>query len=273
MTYTFALRHGVRFSNGREVVADDWIYSLERHLDPRNNSTFTNYYTNISGAIAFKSAREKEQAAGAMAANSPRTIEPKTVPGLRAIDRHTLQIHLEESPDAIFATCSRLPVSFVVPREEVERLGSAFAAHPVGCQVPFVLSKWVHGVSIELDRNPNYFRPDEPYLEHVDCAIGVDPTTEIMMFERGEVDFVGGGFFGRLLACQAKPNARPVPAPAGGRRRDLCFAQLRALPFRRRARAAGRQLCRQQAAYSQGDARSRLDRPWPAHAAEQGLQR
>ena len=33
LTYTFPLRHGVRFSSGREVVADDWVYSIGRHLD------------------------------------------------------------------------------------------------------------------------------------------------------------------------------------------------------------------------------------------------
>jgi ABC-type transport system substrate-binding protein len=188
LTYTFALRQGVHFSNGREVVADDWVYSLERHLDPRNNSSFVNYYTNIAGAPAFKDARAKEQTAGAASPSSARSIEPKSVSGLRAIDRYTLEICLEK-PDFIFSDVLATPMSAVVPREEVERLGNAFATHPVGTG-PFVLGKWVRGVEIIMDRNPNYFRPGEPYLDHVDIAIGPDSATEIMMFERGELDYV-----------------------------------------------------------------------------------
>jgi len=214
LTYTFPLRRGVRFSNGREVVADDWVYSIERHLDPRNNSSYSNYYINITGATAFKEAREKEQLAGAASPRAPRTIEPKTVAGLRAIDRHTLQIHLER-PDAIFSDVLATPVSFVVPREEVERLGGAFAAHPVGCG-PFVLAEWSPGRSIRLDRNPNYFRTGEPHLDHVDIAIGPDAATEIMMFERGELDYVPMVSSADYLRLKRSPTLRNCMYPLVG---------------------------------------------------------
>jgi ABC-type transport system substrate-binding protein len=214
LTYTFPLRHGVRFSNGREVVANDWVYSFERHLDPRNNSSYTNYYIKITGATAFKEARAKEQAAGAASSRATRTIEPKTVSGLQAIDRYTLQIHLE-NPDAIFSDVLATPVSFVVPREEVERLGNAFATHPVGCG-PFVLAEWAPGVNIRLDRNPNYFRSGEPHLDHVDIAIGPDAATEIMMFERGELDYVPMVSSADYLRLKRSPTLRHCMYPLVG---------------------------------------------------------
>src|SRR5262249_7684340 len=54
LTWTFTLRKGVRFHHGREVTADDVVYSLTRVLDPRLKSTAADLFTNIRGAPEFQ---------------------------------------------------------------------------------------------------------------------------------------------------------------------------------------------------------------------------
>jgi len=52
-TYTFHLRPGVRFTNGREVTAWDFKYSFERVLNPKSKSSRGWVFQDILGAVAF----------------------------------------------------------------------------------------------------------------------------------------------------------------------------------------------------------------------------
>ena len=61
-TYTFKLRRGVKFQNGREVVAADFKYSLERVLNPKTQSPGAGFFSNITGADAFSKGKAKEVA-------------------------------------------------------------------------------------------------------------------------------------------------------------------------------------------------------------------
>ncbi|MDP7236848.1 MAG: ABC transporter substrate-binding protein, partial [Candidatus Latescibacteria bacterium] len=53
-TLIFKLRPDVRFSNGRKVIAPDYVYTLERILDPTTKSPGQGFFRNIVGARAFQ---------------------------------------------------------------------------------------------------------------------------------------------------------------------------------------------------------------------------
>src|SRR5437867_13175748 len=76
LTWTFTLRKGVKFHHGREVTAEDVVYSLTRLLDPRTRSGAADLFSNVMGAREFREGRAK------------------TVAGLAAKDRYTVQIVL-----------------------------------------------------------------------------------------------------------------------------------------------------------------------------------
>jgi oligopeptide transport system substrate-binding protein len=151
LVWTFTLRRGVQFHHGREVTAEDFVYSFTRLLDPKHPSPRIEFFRRIQGADEF--------------------MEGKTthIRGLKAIDRYTLQIALKE-PFAASLAVLGLGNAAVVPREEVERLGDGFARAPVGAG-PFKLARWEPGKEIVLAANENYYE-GRPFLESIMFKIG-----------------------------------------------------------------------------------------------------
>jgi oligopeptide transport system substrate-binding protein len=187
LTYTFRLRPGVRFSNGRELIASDFVFSLSRFLNPQSVSSFL--FHHVKGRAAYVEARKQEAASPFRAAygSEERWIEPVSVEGFRALDSRTLQIQLDQ-PNLAFIQQLTYPTITALPQDEVLKQGAQFWLWPVGTG-PFLIKEWTRGRSFRLERNPNYFQLNQPYLDGVDILPNVDETTRAMMFERGEVDF------------------------------------------------------------------------------------
>ena len=136
-TWTFTLRKGVRFHHGREVTADDVVFSFTRILDPRTRSGAADLFANVDGAREFREGRAR------------------TVSGLIAQDRHTVRISLTEAL-APFVVSLALGHTKILPRELVERDPEGFVVHPVGTG-PFKFVRWERGKEIVLGANPDYF--------------------------------------------------------------------------------------------------------------------
>src|SRR5438045_360328 len=79
----------------------------------------------------------------------------KTIPGLAALDRHTVQLTLTEALVPFVAVLA-VGHAKIVPREVVEEKGDAFGTAPVGTG-PFRFVKWERGRELVLAANPDYF--------------------------------------------------------------------------------------------------------------------
>ena len=113
LTYTFKLRDGVVFHNGRAMTAADVKYSLERAVNPVTQSPGQGFFAAISGF--------DEMVSGGA----------ESLSGVTTPDDSTVVIELSR-PDATFLQVMAINFAFVVPREEVERLGEDFGRSPVG---------------------------------------------------------------------------------------------------------------------------------------------
>jgi ABC-type transport system substrate-binding protein len=234
LTHTFRLRSGVLFSNGRELVADDVVFTLERFFDPKTSAATPSYFRCIEGGLAFEEARKQEAASRSSESGgtAKRWIEPVTVSGLRAMDRRTVQIRLTKT-DLSFLHAIACLSAAIVPREEVERAGGRFAAGPVGTG-PFVLREWIRGVRLRFERNPLYFRAGQPHLDAVDVLVNVDQTTQTMMFERGEIDFQRYLADPDFLRFQNSPDLQPLLKIVTGTSPTFIFMNCEMLPFTNR---------------------------------------
>jgi len=154
-TFTIRLRPGIFFAadpafggRPRELVAQDYVYSLERFADPATRSPA---WSSLEELTILGLAEKRKRA---LAGRSPYGYT-QPVEGLRALDRHTLQIRLAEPRPRLVETLADGGLYGAVAREVVEAYGEQIAAHPVGTG-PFVLASWRRSSQIVLERNPGY---------------------------------------------------------------------------------------------------------------------
>ena len=154
--FTFRVRPGIYFSDDpafkgtrRELTAQDYVYTLKRHYDPRLKSP--NLYLLENAKIVGLSEVRKQ----AIADKKPFPYDTE-VEGLRALDRYTFQITLAEpSPRFHQQVLTDSGAFGAVAREVAEFYGDKIMEHPVGTG-PFVLSEWRRSSRMVLARNPGF---------------------------------------------------------------------------------------------------------------------
>ncbi len=154
LTYTFKLRQGVTFHNGRPFVADDVKYSFERIQDPKTASPWQTFLGGVKS----------------IAVPDPATVEIVLT-----------------APDASFLArlCTRGLV--IVPKEEVEKTGD-LTQTMVGTG-PFTFKEYVPSSSLTLDKNDAYWDAGKPYLDGLDLTIIPDDTQRSTALISKTVDF------------------------------------------------------------------------------------
>jgi oligopeptide transport system substrate-binding protein len=169
LTWTFTLRKGVKFHSGREVTADDVVYTFTRLLDPKVKSGAADLFANVKGAQEFRRGTKNE------------------VAGLVALDRYTVQITLTEAT-VPFVSVLAVGHAQIVPKDVVEQRGEAFGVSPVGTG-PFKFVRWERGKEIVLERNPDYF-DGPPKLSRVVYRIFPGEQFEAMYdaFQKGDLE-------------------------------------------------------------------------------------
>jgi ABC-type transport system substrate-binding protein len=214
LTYTFRLRHGIYFQDdpcfthtagrGRELTADDFVYSIKRVADIKVASTgYWAFRGRVAGLDAFRERSAREPA-----------DYSAQVEGLQSPDRYTLRIRLTRPFPALLWVLA-MNYAFAVPREAVDYYGQDFVNHPVGTG-PFVLQSHIHNYRLEFVRNPKWAetrRVDTypakgevgdreggllrdavhtlPFVDRIVQYVIGDPSSQWLMFLSGQLETSG----------------------------------------------------------------------------------
>ena len=173
LTYTFTLRDGVVFHNGREMTAEDVKYSLDRVTNPGTQSPGAGFFGSIAGYDAVASG------------------EADSLSGVNVVDDRTVEITLSR-PDATFLHVMAINFSSVVPKEVVDEHGDDFGRHPVGTGA-FELAEWTLGQRLVFARNEDYWKEGLPNLDEIVFEVGQEPVVALLRLQQGEVDIPGDG--------------------------------------------------------------------------------
>lgn len=189
-TYTFKLRQGVTFHNGRELEASDIKYSFERLADPRNASRglWTLNAFAIAGLKAYQEACKADQDAELSA--------------IKVLDKYTVSITLHDViPFALHVLA--MSYYYIVPKEEVLKWGDQFSFHAIGTG-PFILSEWKPNQKLILKKNEHYFHPGVPHIDELRYYIVPDENIRLLWFENGELEHleppIPAASFDRILS-------------------------------------------------------------------------
>ncbi|QJR15646.1 ABC transporter substrate-binding protein [Usitatibacter palustris] len=167
--YTMRVKPGIYFVDDpvfkgkkRELVAEDFTFSIKRIFDPKKRSPNLYYLEgNIAGMDEVLAKARKEN----------KFDYDTPIEGLRTIDKYTFQVRLKQ-PDYNFlyflAYCN---LTCAVAREVVEHYGDKVAEHPVGTG-PYKLAFWKRSSKMVFEANPNYREEFFDGAPPADDAIG-----------------------------------------------------------------------------------------------------
>lgn len=184
-TWVFHLRKGVKFHNGREVVADDVKWSIERALSPEIASPVAGIYLD--------------------------DIAPH---GVKVVDPSTVSITLTQ-PRAYFLGKLTCPCAFVLAKEAVGKGAIETIAQSVGTG-PFKLTELKPAERVVMVANPDYYL-GKPKIERLERPIITDSSTRLNKFRAGELDFLSIDA-SEVPGVLADPKLKPLlgyrPRPA-----------------------------------------------------------
>jgi len=171
-TWRFKLREDARWSDGRAVTADDFVYAWRRVVDPQTGSKYTILAEFVKNGKAIVAGRA-----------APAQL------GVTAIDAHTLEVRTE-APAAFFPELAAMATMAPIPRHVVERErdGWTKAAHFVG-NGAYLLADWQPNNRIVLLKNGRYWNASQVEIAKVTYVPIEDDTTALRMYEAGQFDY------------------------------------------------------------------------------------
>jgi len=153
--YTFQIRKGIRFHDGRELTAEDVVFSVEHFRSVKGNAN----------AYMLKSLDRVE-----------------------ALDRSTVRFTLKE-PFAWFLDMLANPHAVaIVARECVEKFGDLKKPETAIGTGPWMLDGYRPNVGLTLVRNPSYFVPGLPHIDRVELVVDEDNASRMAAFLTGKYD-------------------------------------------------------------------------------------
>ncbi len=192
--FTFKLKKGVKFHNGRECKAEDFVYSWSRVALKETASEVSYHLEPIKG---FEDCQEGKT---------------DTLAGVKATGDYILEVALKY-PYAEFPVTLGHPIFSPVPKEEVEKWADKFFEHPMGTG-PFKFAGWDHDQKIVLERFDDYYE-DEAYLDKLVFNIFADEDTAFLEFEAGNLDECRIPL-GRVKETQEKYKGKTIIKPMLG---------------------------------------------------------
>lgn len=181
LTYTFHLRPGVTFHDGRPLTAETAIWSFQRQMDPHHPGHLP------QAAFSYWSYLYQD------------------IESVRAADPMTVQFRLRQPNASLLASLAIFP-AFLVSPQALEDYGPDFQRHPVGTG-PYRFVRWTPNQTIIMEANPDYWdREHPPQFRRLVMKVVPENSVRLLEARTGAVHALDGVQPAELPAVEADPN-------------------------------------------------------------------
>lgn len=173
LTYTFKLRTNSKWTDGKTVVAGDFVYSWQRVVDPATGSQYGYQHEPVKNAKAIT--------AGDM---------PKESLGIKAIDDYTLEVQLE-APTAYFLELLTFPTFYPLRKDIIEQYGDEWTLNAdtyIG-NGAFKLIERNRDESLVMVKNTNYWNIEDIVPDKITFVLMENETASVAGVKAGSLHF------------------------------------------------------------------------------------
>jgi oligopeptide transport system substrate-binding protein len=174
--WVFKLREGLKWSDGRPLVAGDFVYAFQRLLAPQSGAPFASMFYPIAGAEVLHASKVGDQA----------TL------GVKAKNKRTLIFNLEK-PTPHFLSLLSHPSAFPLRKDLIER-GADSWTRP-GRMVSngaYILGEWLPGRYVKLRKNWGFYHPASVYIDNIFYDLVEHDEVALERFFSGELNILSG---------------------------------------------------------------------------------
>ena len=177
-TYTYKLREGLKWSDGKPLTAQDFVFSWNRAASPALAADYCYMFDVVDGYAAMWEA----DAEGNL-------LNPDAKLNVKAVDDRTLEVVLANNVaywNELMAFPSYLPVREDVVGDE------AWATDPSTyiCNGPYKMTGWEHNSVITLEKNPDFIDADKIKMEKINFFLSDDSNNMLTNFKNGDWLFI-----------------------------------------------------------------------------------
>ncbi|MFK7912722.1 MAG: peptide ABC transporter substrate-binding protein [Pseudomonadales bacterium] len=171
---TFWLRKDARWSDGSGIVAQDFVFSWRKVVEPANASEYAFFLFPVKNGEAINAGQ----------------LPPEQL-GVAAVDDHTLKV-IFEKPIAYFEKLAANTTYNPVKQSFYESTNGRYGADADTLLYagPFMITRWVHGASLRMERNPHYWDKGRAKLDTLDFAyITSDVNATLNLFKADSIAY------------------------------------------------------------------------------------
>ena len=174
VTYTFHLRDGIKWSDGKDVTAGDFEYAWKRLVDP---ATAADYSYMLDSVVNANEIIAGEKDASELAA--------------KAIDDKTFEVTITTDVPYFEEICA-FPATMPVRQDIIEEKGDQWTFDPSTyiSNGSYKLTEWTHNSQIVMAKNENYYDYENLGPDTITFKLMDDANAMLSGFKSGELDFI-----------------------------------------------------------------------------------
>ena len=184
VTYTYTLRDGLKWSDGKDVTAADFVFAWNRAASPALAADYNYMFDVVKGYAEMWETREtgeKDKDGNPI----EEFVNPNAKLAVEAVDAKTLKVTLNNAV-AYWDELLAFPTYFPVREDVVKNESWATSPETYVCNGAYTITAWEHDSLITLTKNPNYVDAASVTLDTLKCYLSDDSNNMLTNFENGD---------------------------------------------------------------------------------------